>query len=106
MLQSNILCYFRYDVPDEYMPPEAYGIDGRKRPLKGKTFDLWCLGIISSQVFTANYLSRNMPNHVCCWSDFVYPVLFKTLKVSAVKKYVYLNNYIPISDRKVLLANC
>ena len=73
--------FFRYDVPDEFMLPKSYSVDGRKLPEKGKEFDLLCLGALSIEVFTSMYLSRNMPDKVCCWTDDIYPQLFKVLAI-------------------------
>ena len=62
-------------------PPESYSGDGRKFLVKGKGFDLWCLGVLSIEVFAGKYLSRNMPDKVCCWTEDIYPELYKRLKV-------------------------
>lgn len=75
----------RYDVPDEFRPPESYSALGGKFPVEGKAFDLWCLGLLSIELFSGKYLARKVSDEVHSWSDIIYPNMFKILQVCAIK---------------------
>ncbi|KAG8194327.1 hypothetical protein JTE90_029204 [Oedothorax gibbosus] len=70
--------------PLMYKPPEAFYLEGT---VEGKPCDLWAFGIMSIEILTDFFLSKNLPPIEHNWLMDVHPTLHEILKEKTFKTY-------------------
>lgn len=61
-----------------YTPPERFA--NNTHATNGIKFDIWCLGMMTVEALTKNYIARKSTN-ITSWPE-QYPILHKALQVS------------------------